>query len=53
MIRKYHNHKLQINPWHREEESHNNYETPGTKTKQKPQLSLPRQDYCKTRMDTK
>ena len=22
MIRKYHNHKLQTNPWHREEEPH-------------------------------
>ena len=29
MIRKYHNHKLQTNPWHREEESHNNHQTPG------------------------
>ena len=29
MIRKYHNHKLQTNPWHREEEPHNNHETPG------------------------
>ena len=27
-IRKYHNHKLQANPWHREEEPHNNHETP-------------------------
>ena len=26
MIRKYH--KLQTNPWHREEEPHNNHETP-------------------------
>ena len=34
MIRKYHNHKLQTNPWHREEESHNNHETPGRQTKQ-------------------
>ena len=24
MIRKYHNHKLQTNPWHIEEEPHNN-----------------------------
>ena len=31
MIRKYHNHKLQTNPWHREEEPHNNHETPGSK----------------------
>ena len=29
MIRKYHNHKLQTSPWHREEEPHNNHETPG------------------------
>ena len=26
-MRKYHNHKLQANPWHREEEQHNNHET--------------------------
>ena len=26
MIRKYHNHKLQTNPWHREEEPHNNHQ---------------------------
>ena len=31
MIRKYHNHKLQTNPWHREEEPHNNHETPEDK----------------------
>ena len=31
MIRKYHNHKLQKNPWHREEEPHNNHETPENK----------------------
>ena len=41
MIRKYHNHKLQTNPWHREEELHNNLETPGRQTKQSNQLSLP------------
>ena len=34
MIRKYHNHKLQVNPWHREEEPHNNHEAPGRPTKQ-------------------
>ena len=33
MIRKYHNHKLQTNPWHREEELHNNHETPGRQSK--------------------
>ena len=51
MIRKYHNHKLQTNPWHREEEPHNNHETPGRQTKQSNQLSLPHQDDCKTRMN--
>ena len=29
MIRKYHNHKLQINPWPRKEEPHNTQETRG------------------------
>ena len=29
MIRKYHNHKLQTNPWHREEEPRTNHEAPG------------------------
>ena len=53
MIRKYHNHKLQINPWHREEEPHNNHETPRRQTKQSNQLSLPHQDDCKTRRDIK
>ena len=38
MIRKYHIYKLQTNPWHREEEPHNNYETPGRQTKQINQL---------------
>ena len=47
MIRKYHNHKLQINPWHREEEPHNQHETPGRQTKQNNLLSLPNQDDCK------
>ena len=31
---KYRNYKLQTNPWHREEEPHNNHETPGRQTKQ-------------------
>ena len=55
MIRKYmyHNHKLQTNHWHREEEPHNNHDTPGRQTKQSNQLSLPHQDDSKTRMDTK
>ena len=41
MIRKCHNHKLQINSWHREEEPHNNHETPGGPSKQSNQLSFP------------
>ena len=41
------------NPWHREEEPRNNHETPGRKTKQSNQLSLPHQDDCKTRRDIK
>ena len=53
MIRKYHNHKLQTNPWHCEEEPHNNHRTPGRHPKQNNQLSLPHRDDCKTRMDTK
>ena len=32
MIRKYYNHTLQTNPWHREEEPHNNHEVPGRQT---------------------
>ena len=39
-IRKYHNHKLQTNPWLREEEPLNNHETPGRQLKQSNQLSL-------------
>ena len=50
MIRKYHNHKLQTNPWNREEEPHNNHETQGRQIKQSNQLSLPHQDDCKTRI---
>ena len=41
MVRKYHNHKLQPNPWHREEEPHNNHEALGKQTKQSNQISLP------------
>ena len=44
---------VQTNPWHREEEPHNNYETPGRQTKQSNQLSIPLQDDCKTRMNNK
>ena len=39
MIRKYHNHTLRANLWHREEEPHNYH-----KTKQSNQLSLPHPD---------
>ena len=53
MIRKYHNRKLQTNPWHLKEEPHNNHETPGRQTKPSNQLSLLHQDDCKTRMDIK
>ena len=35
MNRKYHNHKLQTNLWHCEEESYNNHETLGRQTKQR------------------
>ena len=44
MIRKYHNHKLQTTPWHREEEPLYHHETPGRQIKQSNQLSLPHQD---------
>ena len=37
----YHNHKLQTNPWYREEEPHNNLETPGRQTKRSNQLFSP------------
>ena len=50
MIRKYHKHKLQANPWHLKD-SHNNHETQGRQTEQNNQLSLPHQGDCKTRMD--
>ena len=53
MIRKYHNHKLQTNLWHRGEQLHNNHEIPGKQTKQSNQLFLPHQDDCKTILDTK
>ena len=53
MIRKYHNHKLQTTPWHREEEPLNHHKTPGKRIKQSNQLSLPHQDDCNTQMDIK
>ena len=46
MIRKYHNHKLQITHWHREEEPLNHHETPERQIKQSNQLSLPHLDLC-------
>ena len=49
MIRKYHNHKPQTTPWHREEKPLNHHETPGRQIKQSNQLSLPHQDDCNTR----
>ena len=48
MIRKYHTHKLQTNQWHREEEPHNNHETPGRQTKQINRLS-----HCLIKMPVK
>ena len=53
MIRKYHNHKPQSTPWHREEEPLNHHETPGRQIKESNQLSLPHQDDCNTRMEYK
>ena len=35
MIRKYHNHKPQTNPWHREEEQNIHHDTQGRQTKDK------------------
>ena len=53
MIRKYHNHKIQTNPWHHKEEPHNNHQTPGNQTKHSNQLSLPHLGDYETRMDIK
>ena len=47
MIKKYHNHKLQTNPWHHKEEPHNNLVTPGRQTKQSNQLSIPHRETLK------
>ena len=44
MIKKYHNHKPQRAPWHREEERLNHQETPGRQIKQSNQLSIPHQE---------
>ena len=53
MVRKYHNHTLQTDPRLHEEEpqSNNSHKTSGRQLKQNSQLSLPRQDDCKTRKD--
>ena len=53
MIRKYHNHKPQTTPWHREKEPLNHHDTPGRQTKQSNQPPLPHQDDCNTRFDIK
>ena len=42
---------MQTNPWHREEEPHQNHETPGRQIKHSNLLSLPHEDDCNTRMD--
>ena len=39
--------------WHREEEPLNHHETPGRQIKKSNKLSLPHQDDCNTRTDTK
>ena len=55
MTRKYHNHTLQTNPRHSEQEPQNtdSHKTPGKQLKQSNQFSLPHQDDGKTRKDTK
>ena len=40
-------------PWHREEESHNNHEAPGRKTKQSKQLFHPHQMFALKKGRTK
>ena len=55
VVRNNHNHTLQTNPRHREEEPQNIYSnyTSVRQLKQSNKLSFPLQDDCKTRMDTK
>ena len=43
----------QTTMWHREAEPPNHHETSGRQIKQSNQLSLPHQDDCNTRTDTK
>ena len=45
--------QTQTTLWHREEEPLNHHETPGRQIKQSNLLSLPDQDDCNTRTDTK
>ena len=51
----YHNHTLQTNQRHHEEkqQNSNSHKAPGRQLKQSNQLSLPHQDDCKIRKDTK
>ena len=54
MIMKYHNYKLQTHLQHREEEPQDKFTvTRHLKDNKRNQLSLPRQDDCKTRQDIK
>ena len=46
MIRKYHNHKPQTTPWHREEEPLNHHETPGRQIKQSKPVELTKYKTC-------
>ena len=52
MIRKYHNHKLQTTPCHREEEPLNHHETPGRQIKQSNLLSVKLQQIKKQQQKT-
>ena len=51
MIRKYHNHTPQTNPWHLQEETHssNSYNTSESQLKQSNQPYLPNKEECNTR----
>ena len=51
MVKNYHNHTLQTNQRHREEEPQNIYgnKTSERQLKQGNQLALPRRDDCKTK----
>ena len=52
MIRKYHNHTLQINPWHKEEEPQttNSHKTPGRPIKMTAKLEG-HTKYCMTKQE--